>query len=157
MELLGDRVWRKAMVLFTRGWWLEGRRVEEYIESEGEPLRWILEKCGYRYHVLNSNNWDISKSQVTELMVKIEDMVTRDRGHFGPSRQMTLIERLKGQKTLTEKEWKKREQQIIERMLKSVATEPEEPTLPAVRRRNTMDLEDARSVDHPPNSEYQCV
>ena len=46
MELLGDRVWRHALVLFMRGCWLGGRRVEEYIESEGEPLRLILEKSG---------------------------------------------------------------------------------------------------------------
>ena len=77
MELLGDRVWRHALVLFTLGWWLGGRRVEEYIESEGEPLRWLLEKCGYRYHVLNGLKWDIS--EVKKLMEKTEDMATRSR------------------------------------------------------------------------------
>ena len=149
MELLGDRVWRHSLVLFTKGYWLGERRVEEYIESEGEPLRWLLEKCSYRYHVLDGVKWDIS--EVTELMKKIEDMVTMNRGHSGPSRQ-TLFERLKGR---TEEEWKKREQEMIERMLTSVATEPEEPTLSSVWRRNSMDLEDAQSMGYPPNSEYQ--
>ena len=134
MELLGDRVWRHALVLFMYGWWLGGRRVEEYIESEGEPLRWLLEKCGYRYHVLDGKKWDISISEVPGLMVKIEDMVMRDRGHFG---QKTLFKRLRG---VTEEDWKKREQEIIERMMRFVVTEPEEPSLPAVRRRHSMDL-----------------
>ena len=122
MELLGDRVWRNTLVLFMWGWWLGGRRVEEYIESEGEPLRWILEKCGYRYQVLHGLKCDISG--VTELMEKTEDMVTRNRGHFESSvsrddssvrdtghfkvghetRHMTLLERLKRKKTFTAEE-----------------------------------------------------
>ena len=69
------------------------------------------------------------------------------RGHFGPSsssrekRQRSLFERLTGKKTLTAEEWKKREEELIERMLKLVV----------------MDQEDAWSMDRPINSEYQCV
>ena len=56
------------------------------------------------------------------------------RGHFGPSssshetRQKTLFERLTGRKTLTPDEWKKREEEVIERMLKFVVMEPQEPS-----------------------------
>ena len=69
------------------------------------------------------------------------------RGHFGPSsssrekRQRSLFERLTGKKTLTAEEWKKREEELIERMLKLVV----------------MDQEDAWSMDRPINSEYLCA
>ena len=43
-------------------------------------------------------------------------------------RQKTLFERLTGIPTLTAEEWKKREEEVIERMLKFVMTEPQEPS-----------------------------
>lgn len=47
--------WSRTMVLFSRGDWLAGRgtTIEEYIQSAGSELRWLLEKCGNRYHVNN--------------------------------------------------------------------------------------------------------
>lgn len=83
MERLGENVWRHTIVLFTWGDMLEGMSVEEHIESEGEPLRWLLEKCGNRYHVLNNNNRE-DQLQVTTLLDTIENMVTENH-MFTPS------------------------------------------------------------------------
>ncbi|XP_062386455.1 uncharacterized protein LOC134074664 [Sardina pilchardus] len=79
MELLGERVWSHTIVLFTRGDWLEDTSIEQHIESGGEALQWVVEKCGKRYHVVNNKKSD--GGQVTELLQKIEEMVAGNRGH----------------------------------------------------------------------------
>ncbi|XP_063056954.1 GTPase IMAP family member 8-like [Engraulis encrasicolus] len=74
MKVFGDLVWKYTIVLFTWGDMLGDVSIEEHIESEGEPLRWLVEKCGNRYHVFdNMNRGD--GSQVTELLQMIEEMV----------------------------------------------------------------------------------
>ncbi|XP_059423045.1 GTPase IMAP family member 8 isoform X2 [Carassius carassius] len=81
MELLYERVWAHTIVLFTHGDCLGDLTVEEFIESEGKALQWLVEKCGNRYHVLNNENWN-DGSQVTNLLEKIEKMVAQNRGHY---------------------------------------------------------------------------
>ncbi|GLD51135.1 GTPase IMAP family member 4-like protein [Lates japonicus] len=56
MEILTSGVWRHTMVLFTFGDWLrgQGRSVQERIQSAGPPLQWLMDKCRYRYHVLDN-------------------------------------------------------------------------------------------------------
>ncbi|XP_029383686.1 GTPase IMAP family member 7-like [Echeneis naucrates] len=73
LRLLGNRVWRHTIVLFTYGKTLGPKTVEQYIESEGEFLRWLIDKCGKRYHVLG-NASDVD-DQVTELLEMMEEMV----------------------------------------------------------------------------------
>ncbi|XP_056222194.1 GTPase IMAP family member 8-like isoform X1 [Seriola aureovittata] len=73
MKLLGQRVWRHVIVLFTSGDTLGNKSIEQHIESEGKPLRGLIEKCGKRYHVLD--NTSEAGDQVTELLEKMEEMV----------------------------------------------------------------------------------
>uniref|UniRef100_A0A3B4XSP3 GTPase IMAP family member 7-like n=1 Tax=Seriola lalandi dorsalis TaxID=1841481 RepID=A0A3B4XSP3_SERLL len=73
MKLLGQRVWRHVIVLFTSGDTLGNKTIEQHIESEGKPLRGLIEKCGKRYHVLD--NRSKADDQVTELLEKMEEMV----------------------------------------------------------------------------------
>lgn len=56
MEVLTPAVWRHTMVLFTFGDLLKqrGRRVQEHIRTGGAALTWLMEKCRYRYHVLDN-------------------------------------------------------------------------------------------------------
>uniref|UniRef100_A0A3Q3WRJ5 AIG1-type G domain-containing protein n=1 Tax=Mola mola TaxID=94237 RepID=A0A3Q3WRJ5_MOLML len=65
LKLLGERVWRHVIVLFTFGNALGDKSIEQHIESEGQPLCKIIEKCGNRYHVLD--NTSAADDQVTEL------------------------------------------------------------------------------------------
>ncbi|XP_042077320.1 GTPase IMAP family member 8 isoform X2 [Haplochromis burtoni] len=81
MKLLGERVWRYTMVLFTCGDYLGEKTIEEHIESEGQALKWLIEKCLNRYHVFNNKD-KINLSQVTKLLQKIEEMVWYNGGSY---------------------------------------------------------------------------
>ncbi|XP_031435737.2 GTPase IMAP family member 4-like [Clupea harengus] len=74
LELLSERVWSHSIVLFTWGDLLGDTPIEQHIESEGESLQWLVEKCGNRYHVLNNQKRE-DHMQVTQLMEKIEEMM----------------------------------------------------------------------------------
>ncbi|XP_057696647.1 uncharacterized protein LOC130918712 isoform X2 [Corythoichthys intestinalis] len=82
MKLLGDRVWQHTIVLFTFGDFLGSKTIEQYIESEGEALTWLIEKCQDRYHVINNKDKS-NLTQVTELIEKIDEMVeANDNGFY---------------------------------------------------------------------------
>ncbi|KAJ8343331.1 hypothetical protein SKAU_G00306600 [Synaphobranchus kaupii] len=152
LELLSERVWRHTIVLFTRGDWLGDTTIEQHIETEGRDLQELIERCGNRYHVLNNKNW-ADGTQVTELLEKIEEMVARNRGLAFPleerERQGFLSQikqkisrnKMIEQKRL-EEEWGRREEELIERMLKVVVadSETEGSTLPFRKRRSSLDF-----------------
>ena len=46
LELLSEKVWSHTIVLFACGDWLGDTPIEQHIESEGESLQWLVEKCG---------------------------------------------------------------------------------------------------------------
>lgn len=70
----GVRLWGRAAVLFTHGDWLGDASIERRIESEGEPLRRLVERCGNRYHVLDNKNRG-GGAQVRELLELLEEML----------------------------------------------------------------------------------
>ncbi|KAK5930852.1 hypothetical protein CgunFtcFv8_027055 [Champsocephalus gunnari] len=88
MKLLGERVWKHTMVLFTCGNYLGGKTIEQHIESEGESLMWLIERCKNRYHVFE--NKDKSLSQVTRLLEKVDEMVWQNKGRFYEVDEQTL-------------------------------------------------------------------
>ncbi|XP_073703963.1 GTPase IMAP family member 8-like [Garra rufa] len=82
LDLLGQRVWSHIIVLFTCGDSLLDTSIEQLIESEGQGLQWLLDKCGNRYHVLNNQNRN-DDTQIKELLEKIEETVAQNNGcHF---------------------------------------------------------------------------
>ncbi|XP_062374554.1 GTPase IMAP family member 9-like isoform X2 [Sardina pilchardus] len=82
LELFGDQVWSHVIVVFSHADWMGDTAIELYIESEGEALQRLVEKCGNRYHALN-NRTTGDESQVRELLEKIEYIVIVNRGsHF---------------------------------------------------------------------------
>lgn len=96
LQLISDHIWRRVIVLFSFGDWLGGTTTEHYIESEGEPLQWLIERCGNRYHVLN-NKTKADGFQVRELIGKIEETLAGcDSGwHYETERK--VMEQLQGE------------------------------------------------------------
>ncbi|XP_056095265.1 LOW QUALITY PROTEIN: GTPase IMAP family member 8 [Rhinichthys klamathensis goyatoka] len=88
MDLLSERVWSHTIVLFTGGDSLSDTSIEQHIESEGQDLQRLVDKCGNRYHVLNNRNRS-DDTQIKELLEKIEETVAQNNGrHFEINRKI---------------------------------------------------------------------
>ncbi|KAL2096884.1 hypothetical protein ACEWY4_006091 [Coilia grayii] len=112
VELLGKGVWSHTLVLFTCADRVGNPTVEQFIESEGEALQWVIEQCGNRYHVLNNNDRN-DDTQVTELLEKIEEMVVGNNGlHYDMDR---------GRQHEIENKRRQQEEKAHEIMMKSQA------------------------------------
>lgn len=142
MELMShfeDHVWRHTLIIFP-GDWLRDRPVEHYIACEGEALQTLIKKCGNRYHVLTDYRHNIKK-----LLNMIQEMVARNRGEYFTHQKRekkatpSVIQLFTG-KVLTEEEWNKREDELIERMLEAAVVDLDaESKQPSGRRRGSID------------------
>ncbi|XP_056329231.1 GTPase IMAP family member 8 [Danio aesculapii] len=86
MRYFGEEVWRHTIVLFTCEDQTEDKATRLL---ENENLRWLIEKCGNRYHELNIKHWG-DGSQVTQLIKKIKEMVESNRGGYYEMNRDTL-------------------------------------------------------------------
>uniref|UniRef100_A0A3B4X6D5 GTPase IMAP family member 8-like n=1 Tax=Seriola lalandi dorsalis TaxID=1841481 RepID=A0A3B4X6D5_SERLL len=107
MKLLGEGVWRYTMVLFTCGDYLGGKTIEQHIESEGDALKWLIERCKNRYHVIN-NKEKSNSSQVTLLLQKIDEIVSDNNGSYYEVDEQTLTIIEKKQREVAERAEKRR-------------------------------------------------
>ncbi|XP_029945103.1 GTPase IMAP family member 4-like [Salarias fasciatus] len=140
VELLtpfGERVWRHCMVLFTWGDWLNRRTIEDHITGEGKFLQRLVEQCGNRYHVLSCGRSSYPGA-VSELLSIIHDMITVNKGQCFTTEKKQLFKKFRKVK-LTEEEWNRREQQLIDRMLRALANEPEQLILPTANAAGSFD------------------
>uniref|UniRef100_A0A8C1KFR7 AIG1-type G domain-containing protein n=1 Tax=Cyprinus carpio TaxID=7962 RepID=A0A8C1KFR7_CYPCA len=113
MDLLGERVWSNTIVLFTCGDSLLDTSIEQHIESEGQDLQWLLDKCGNRYHVLN-NQKRSDDTQIKELLEKIEETVAQNNGcHFEINRKLLqeIKERRRAEEERAEERMKRMKKQ----------------------------------------------
>uniref|UniRef100_A0A672LV74 AIG1-type G domain-containing protein n=1 Tax=Sinocyclocheilus grahami TaxID=75366 RepID=A0A672LV74_SINGR len=113
LDLLGERVWSHTIVLFTCGDSLLDTSIEQHIESEGQDLQWLLDKCGNRYHVLNNQNRS-DHTQIKELLEKIEETVAQNNScHFEIDRKILqeLKERRRPEKERADERMKRMKKQ----------------------------------------------
>ncbi|KAL0180565.1 hypothetical protein M9458_022971, partial [Cirrhinus mrigala] len=81
VELLGPNVWTHTLIIFTRGDLIKHKDIEQHILENGSALKRLIEKCENKYHVFNNANCH-NRTQVTELLKKIEGIVRSNGKHF---------------------------------------------------------------------------
>lgn len=81
-ENFGKRAKEFTMVLITHGDVLKGRAIETVLNKNVQAL---IDSCGGRYHVLNNAKKD-DKTQVVELLEKIDDLVEENDGEYYTNR-----------------------------------------------------------------------
>ncbi|KAL1006790.1 hypothetical protein UPYG_G00077140 [Umbra pygmaea] len=81
-RLFGETIWRRTILLFTRGDNLSGgRTIQSHLQSEGKAFQGLLEICGNRCHAFN-NVAEENGTQVAMLMKTIDDMVKQNDGQI---------------------------------------------------------------------------
>ncbi|KAM8745437.1 uncharacterized protein AB9X84_016663 isoform 2-T2 [Acanthopagrus schlegelii] len=103
-EIFGQAADRYSMVLFTHGDLLDDTTIEEFME-ESKGLKELVARCNGLYHVFNNKLKD--RSQVTELLQKIRDLVKKNGGSHYTSEMFQDAERTieeEKQRLLKEKE-----------------------------------------------------
>lgn len=68
LSVLGSDVWSKVLVLFTYGDELRDMAIEEHVTRQGPALLWVMQRCEYRHHVIDTNKPD--HEQVLQLIDK---------------------------------------------------------------------------------------
>lgn len=82
VELMGVNIWTHTLIIFTRGDLIKQKHIEQHIQESGLALKRLIEKCDHKYHVFNNSNHH-DRTQVTELLKKIEGIVGKNNGrHF---------------------------------------------------------------------------
>uniref|UniRef100_A0A3B1JNI0 AIG1-type G domain-containing protein n=1 Tax=Astyanax mexicanus TaxID=7994 RepID=A0A3B1JNI0_ASTMX len=93
-DVFGEGASKYMMVLFTKGDDLEGQPMFDYLKDADNDLKNIVfNSCEGRYHVFN--NREKNSSQVSELLQKIQDMVTENGGGCYTNVTYQLLENYK--------------------------------------------------------------
>ncbi|MGH0178065.1 UNVERIFIED_CONTAM: hypothetical protein FKN15_076082 [Acipenser sinensis] len=83
-EMFGEEVWKHIIILFTRGDYLQDQKIEMFVQKN-EFLKQLVEKCGGRCHVFNSQNRS-DRTQVSELLEEIERMKEQNSSYTNMKR-----------------------------------------------------------------------
>ncbi|XP_038837085.1 GTPase IMAP family member 8-like [Salvelinus fontinalis] len=128
---LGGGAWRSTMVLFTGVDQLpEGMFVEEFIAA-GEHLQWLVERCGNRYHGLDSNTQQSGddntvNTQVQELLEKVEEQVKENHGWYFAVDELILLEEEQARKAVEERRMREEREERERQRLRMVGGPPRE-------------------------------
>ncbi|XP_048058459.1 interaptin-like isoform X2 [Megalobrama amblycephala] len=93
-ETFGEKSLMFTMVLFTRGDDLKDQTIKQFLGKPGSPLMNLIEACGNRFHVFN-NNQTGDRTQVSDLLEKMDNMVTANGGSFYSCKMFREMEREK--------------------------------------------------------------
>ncbi|XP_038566099.1 GTPase IMAP family member 9-like [Micropterus salmoides] len=110
-EIFGQAADRYSMVLFTHGDLIEDTTIEDFL-NESSELQQLVARCNGQYHLFNNRKKE-DRSQVTELLQKIRDVVQKNGGHHYTNEMFQEAERAikeEEQRILKEKEEQIREE-----------------------------------------------
>ncbi|XP_051794927.1 GTPase IMAP family member 7-like [Acanthochromis polyacanthus] len=81
-KMFGPEASNYMIVLFTHGDKLSqgNTTIQGYLQTGHVKLRELVKRCGNRFHVFDNNNKD--RTQVVELINKIDDMVAANGGSY---------------------------------------------------------------------------
>lgn len=115
-KVFGDAADRYSMVLFTGGDLLEESPIEEFLEGSPDLME-LVARCNGQYHVFNNKLKE--RSQVTELLQKIREIVQNNGGSHYTNKMFQEAERAleeEKERILREKEEEiQKEKEKIER------------------------------------------
>ncbi|KAK2907385.1 hypothetical protein Q8A67_006370 [Cirrhinus molitorella] len=109
-QTFGAEALRFTLVLFTHADQRHMRTLGEMIRANPQ-LSALIERCGHRYHEFNLKAQN--RRQVTELMEKINRLVSENRNSRYTLEMMEDTERRRNEEERAEKERKVRERQVI--------------------------------------------
>ncbi|KAL0149836.1 hypothetical protein M9458_054884, partial [Cirrhinus mrigala] len=90
-ETFGENSLKYIIVLFTRGDFLKNKIIEQYLGEPGSTLKNLTEACGNRFLVFNNETGD--RTQVTDLLQKIDNMVKANGGSYYLCKMFREMER----------------------------------------------------------------
>ncbi|XP_039458129.1 GTPase IMAP family member 4-like isoform X1 [Oreochromis aureus] len=149
--IFGNDADKYSMVLFTHGDQLEGITMEEFLE-ESPDLQELVDRCNGQYHVFNNKLKE--RSQVTELIQKIREIVQKNGGSHYTNEMFQEAERaiqedkqriLREKEEEIRKEKEKMEREIQERYEKEMQKYNEQ--LQAERERKEREEERERKTE----------
>ncbi|XP_070690671.1 uncharacterized protein [Pempheris klunzingeri] len=107
-----------VIIIFTRGDDLKNQTIESYLEDGHDFINKLITEYGGRYQVLNNNDQS-NRSQISQLMAKVESMVKKNGGGYYTSEMFNEAEEAiqkEKEKIMKEKEQEiQREQRDLER------------------------------------------
>ncbi|XP_073700559.1 interferon-induced very large GTPase 1-like [Garra rufa] len=91
-ETFGEKSLMFTMVLFTRGDFLKNKTIDQCLGKPGSALNQLIEACGNRFHVFNNKEIG-DRTQVTDLLQKIDNMVKANGGSYYSCKMFREMER----------------------------------------------------------------
>uniref|UniRef100_A0A8B9REN0 GTPase IMAP family member 8 n=1 Tax=Astyanax mexicanus TaxID=7994 RepID=A0A8B9REN0_ASTMX len=95
-QIFGEEVFRFTIVIFTHGDKLGNIPVDRLIRGNFQVLN-LINRCGSRYHIINNDD-PANRQQVTELLQKIDRMVSENENRCYTLNMLQELERRQEQR-----------------------------------------------------------